>query len=87
MVSAVFKTLPPLLAMFMAMSSALPAARGNDEHCVGTEADLGTKPILSDPYPRAAAGWGLQFDNGRMASRWAEDWTRLTADPCALEMK
>lgn len=35
---------------------------------------------LTDPFPRAAAGWGPELGGGRMASRWAEplpDGTRF----------
>jgi hypothetical protein len=35
--------------------------------------------VPADPYPLMAAGWGPELSGGRMASRWAEDWTGMAA--------
>jgi hypothetical protein len=45
--------------------------------CTGTDAAGERTPVPADPYPLMAAGWGPELGGGRMASRWAEDWTGM----------
>lgn len=44
-------------------------------------------PTSADPYPLIAAGWGPEAGNGRLFSRWAEDWTGMRAAGKAPPLK
>lgn len=44
-------------------------------------------PVLADPYPLMAAGWGPELGKGLMASRWAEDWASIDTAVRAPSLK
>lgn len=80
----------PLLGLMVATSAvAVEPNNRNQPHtkCLGTSAPGAQVPTPADPYPLMAAGWGPELVNGRMASRWAEDWTGMAADQCTPELK
>ena len=75
--------LTPLLGLMVATSAvAVEPNRGTQPHtkCLGTSAPGAQAPTPADPYPLMAAGWGQELGKGRMASRWAEDWTGMAVD-------
>lgn len=55
--------------------------------CEGSVAAGTTMPTAADPYPMMAAGWGPEAGKGRMASRWAEDWSGMRATGRAPALK
>ena len=62
-------------------ASAQTAAPGKaaQTRCEGAEAPGTDAPTPADPYPLNAAGWGPEVGNGRLSSRWAENWTGMRA--------
>ena len=62
---------------------------GTSSHarCSGTAEAGDRTPSPADPYPLMAAGWGPELGGGRMASRWAEDWSGMRADGRAPAFK
>ncbi|MET1079675.1 MAG: alginate export family protein [Pseudomonas sp.] len=72
-----------VLTVLLACPIALAAA----SRCEGTAAPGLHAPTPADPYPLNAAGWGPELSNGRMASRWVEDWTGMRAAGEALPFK
>jgi hypothetical protein len=75
------------IALLMAMPPVALAAQDAHTRCGGSETAGSTTPTPADPYPLMAAGWGPELGNGRMASRWAEDWTGMASDQRAPGMK
>ena len=71
------KLVPLSLAILMAVPFTVLAAPDKHARCVGSEATGSIEPTPADPYPLMAAGWGPELGGGRMASRWAEDWTGM----------
>ena len=81
---------PGLLSLLIAYTSHASEAGGSKashSRCAGT-LEAGTRaPAPADPYPLMAAGWGPELGSGRMASRWAEDWSGMKADGHAPGLK
>jgi hypothetical protein len=55
--------------------------------CTGAVSAGDRTPSPADPYPLMAAGWGPELGGGRLASRWAEDWSGMQARGRAPALK
>ena len=64
----------------------VPRAIGVDK-CEGVDIPGTFTPAPADPFPLNAAGWGPEFGNGLLASRWAENWTGMRLAGNALAFK
>lgn len=81
---------PGLLSLLIAYTSHASETGGGKalhSRCVGTLEAGARTPAPIDPYPLMAAGWGPELGGGRMASRWAEDWSGMKADGHAPGLK
>ncbi len=84
------RLVPGLLSLLIACAShAAEAGGGQTAHgrCAGALEAGARTPTPADPYPLMAAGWGPELGNGRMASRWAEDWSGMKAGGHAPGLK
>ncbi len=78
-----------LVSMSAAISAAecAPSAIGVRDQCEHTPIVGIHAPVLADPYPLLAAGWGPELGKGLMASQWAENWTSVDAAARAPSLK
>jgi hypothetical protein len=63
------------------------SAHTKPSKCEGTRTPGSKAPTPADPYPLHAAGWGPEAGDGRLFSRWAEDWTGMRAAGNAPDLK
>jgi hypothetical protein len=71
--------IPACLAAIAMAPARAGAANAAQDRSADTETASVPSPVAADPYPLAAAGWGPELGDGRMASRWAEDWSGMDA--------